>query len=99
MAKQPTVPITTTPKGIMTALLAFLMWGNFPFYFKLLDNYHAVEVIVHRVVWTFEPCCHYWQKVILACPNPPKPQMAWLDLYVSSTNWHELANLCMGSGK
>lgn len=53
MAKQPTVPITTTPKGIMTALLAFLMWGNFPFYFKLLDNYHAVEVIVHRVVWTF----------------------------------------------
>lgn len=45
--------ITTTPKGLMTALLAFLMWGNFPFYFKLLDGYHAVEVITHRVVWTF----------------------------------------------
>ena len=45
--------IQATPKGLMTALLAFLMWGNFPFYFKLLDGYHAVEVIVHRVVWTF----------------------------------------------
>lgn len=45
--------IQATPKGLMTALLAFLMWGNFPFYFKLLDSYHAVEVIVHRVVWTF----------------------------------------------
>lgn len=45
--------IQATPKGLMTALLALLMWGNFPFYFKLLDGYHAVEVIVHRVVWTF----------------------------------------------
>lgn len=51
MSNKPT--ITTTPKGLMTALLAFLIWGNFPFYFKLLDNYHAIEVIVHRVVWTF----------------------------------------------
>ncbi|MDO5651917.1 MAG: EamA family transporter RarD [Moraxella sp.] len=45
--------ITTTPKGIATALVAFLIWGNFPLYFKLLDGYHAVEIIVHRVVWTF----------------------------------------------
>lgn len=52
MAKQPTVPITTTPKGIMTALGAFIIWGGFPLYFKQLQQYDAIEIIVHRIVWT-----------------------------------------------
>lgn len=45
--------IPTAPKGIATALSAFVIWGFFPLYFKLLDGYHAVEVIVHRVAWAF----------------------------------------------
>lgn len=45
--------VTTTPKGLATALVAFLIWGNFPLYFKLLENYNALEVIAHRVIWTF----------------------------------------------
>lgn len=56
MSKQPTAPnsiIMTTPKGVMTALVAFLIWGNFPFYFKQLGQYHAIEIIFHRVFWTF----------------------------------------------
>lgn len=53
MSDKPTATIANTPKGIMTALTAFLIWGNFPFYFKLLDTYHAIEVIFHRVFWTF----------------------------------------------
>ena len=45
--------ITTTPKGLLLAFLAFLIWGNFPFYFKMLDGYDATEIIVHRIIWTF----------------------------------------------
>lgn len=45
--------ITTTPKGLLTALSAFLIWGCFPLYFKELTEYDAIEIIVHRVVWTF----------------------------------------------
>lgn len=45
--------ITTTPKGVLTAFFAFLIWGFFPVYFKLLQKYNAVEIIGHRVVWTF----------------------------------------------
>lgn len=52
MAKQPTASITTTPKGIMTALGAFVIWGGFPLYFKQLQQYNALEIIVHRIVWT-----------------------------------------------
>lgn len=82
--------IQATPKGLMTALLAFLMWGNFPFYFKLLDGYHAVKVIVHRVVWTF---------VVLTLVVIIGKRTAWLDLCVGSLDWHKLANLCVGGGK
>lgn len=48
---QPTV--TTTPKGLLTALTAFLVWGFFPLYFKLLKQYDATEIIGHRIIWTF----------------------------------------------
>lgn len=44
---------TTHKKGFGFALLAFLLWSCFPFYFKQLQNYHAIEIIVHRMVWTF----------------------------------------------
>lgn len=45
--------VVTTPKGIMTALGAFLIWGFFPLYFKLLKDYDATEIIGHRIIWTF----------------------------------------------
>ncbi len=50
---QPTKTVKTTTQGTITALVAFLLWGNFPLYFKELSHYDAIEVIVHRVVWTF----------------------------------------------
>ena len=34
--EKPTV--VTTPKGVLTALAAFLIWGFFPLYFKLLKE-------------------------------------------------------------
>lgn len=45
--------VVTTSKGVMTALCAFIVWGFFPLYFKLLKQYDAVEIIGHRIVWTF----------------------------------------------
>lgn len=49
--EKPTV--VTTPKGIATALTAFLIWGFFPLYFKMLKQYDATEIIGHRIIWTF----------------------------------------------
>ncbi len=42
----------TQSKGVLLALLAYFIWSCFPFYFKLLDAYHAIEIIVHRIIWT-----------------------------------------------
>jgi len=39
-------------KGILYGALAYLMWGFFPIYFKLLHQVPAVQILGHRVVWS-----------------------------------------------
>ena len=48
--KKPVAPITTTRRGIITALIAFFIWGGFPLYFKQLSDYDATEIIGHRII-------------------------------------------------
>jgi chloramphenicol-sensitive protein RarD len=40
-----------TRNGIVTALLAYTLWGFLPVYFKLVDVVPALEVLGHRIVW------------------------------------------------
>jgi chloramphenicol-sensitive protein RarD len=39
-------------KGIFYGAAAYLMWGFFPIYFKLLHRVPAVQILGHRVVWS-----------------------------------------------
>ena len=41
---------------MLLALAAYLLWGAFPFYFKLLAAAGSFEIIGHRVLWTFVFC-------------------------------------------
>lgn len=48
-----TVDEDVSPRlGIITALLAYSMWGVFPVYFKLVEAVLPGEVLVHRIVWS-----------------------------------------------
>lgn len=90
--KQP-VPLTTTKKGVLTALTAFIIWGGFPLYFKQLTAYNATEIIGHRIIWTFV-CVSifmlvnrrwHWLKILKAQPK-------WLGVtfiagLIIATNW------------
>lgn len=38
--------------GITYALSAYLIWGMFPLYFRLLGDVPALEVVMHRTVWS-----------------------------------------------
>ncbi|MFC2528701.1 MAG: EamA family transporter RarD, partial [Campylobacter sp.] len=40
-------------KGLMFALATFVMWGVFPIFFKLIKDVDAVQILAHRVVWSF----------------------------------------------
>jgi chloramphenicol-sensitive protein RarD len=39
--------------GTVAAVLAFLLWGLFPLYWKMLAAVPAVEVVAHRTAWGF----------------------------------------------
>ncbi len=38
--------------GIVYSLLAYIIWGLFPLYFKQLTHVPALEVVMHRTVWS-----------------------------------------------
>jgi chloramphenicol-sensitive protein RarD len=40
-------------KGILYALGAYLMWGLFPLYWKHLEGIAALQIIGHRIGWSF----------------------------------------------
>jgi chloramphenicol-sensitive protein RarD len=39
-------------KGVLFGVGAYLMWGFFPVYFKLLHQVPAVQILGHRMVWS-----------------------------------------------
>ena len=39
--------------GVWASLLAYGLWGLMPLYFRLMAPAGAVEVVAHRVVWSF----------------------------------------------
>ena len=41
-----------TRTGMLYALATFGAWGLNPFYFKAVDQFPAIEVLAHRVVWS-----------------------------------------------
>lgn len=93
-ANLPKTPIIqTTSKGIITALSAFLIWGCFPFYFKQLGNYNAIEIIGHRIVWTF--CCllivlivnRRWSWVRVLKANPRLIGITFISGFIITANW------------
>jgi len=40
-------------KGILYGIGAYILWGFFPIYWKLLHNISALQLIGHRIVWSF----------------------------------------------
>jgi chloramphenicol-sensitive protein RarD len=40
-------------KGILYAFCAYLIWGLFPIYWKLIKHVPAIQLIGHRITWSF----------------------------------------------
>lgn len=38
--------------GLLIAISCYLIWGAFPFYWKLLDGVNPFEILLHRVLWS-----------------------------------------------
>ena len=40
-------------QGLLFAFAAYIMWGVAPIYFKALVGIGAVDILLHRVIWSF----------------------------------------------
>ncbi|PJH94093.1 EamA family transporter RarD [Bacillus sp. SN1] len=46
-----------TKKGVLYTAVSFLMWGLFPLYWKLLEQLPALDILAHRIIWSFVFMC------------------------------------------
>lgn len=85
--------MTTAPKGMILALCAYMMWSCFPFYFKQLHAYDSVEIIVHRVWWTFVcllvfiGISSHWHFIKTLKDNPKWLGLTFVSGLLIATNW------------
>ena len=40
-------------KGVLYGIGAYLLWGLFPVYWKWLESVPAIQLISHRIIWSF----------------------------------------------
>ncbi len=40
-------------QGILYTAASYLLWGVLPLYWKLLEARPALEILAHRIVWSF----------------------------------------------
>ena len=79
--------------GVLTALIAYVLWGVFPVYFKLVQSVLPTEVLAHRIVWAVPFGAlillvrRQWPEVRRAFASPST--LFWLGLaaVAISVNW------------
>ncbi len=87
---KPTPPAFT---GVALATGAFLCWGLFPIYFKLVGAVPAVEMLANRVVWSLLfvtgliTVLRGWPAVLAVFPNRRLVAILTLSAVVISLNW------------
>lgn len=40
-------------KGIILGLVAYVLWGIIPLYWKLLPTVNSMDILCYRIVWSF----------------------------------------------
>ncbi|USE70394.1 protein RarD [Pseudoalteromonas maricaloris] len=80
-------------KGHLLAVLAFFMWGLAPIYFKQLVHVDAIEILIHRVVWSvffialIVLARQQWPKIKVILANPKLLAMLTLTALLLGFNW------------
>ena len=80
-------------QGVLFAIAAFLMWGLAPIYFKALDQVGAMEILLHRVVWSvlflliILTLVKKWQSVKLALCNIKTASWLLVSAALLGFNW------------
>lgn len=79
--------------GVIFALAAYSMWGVAPMYFKLLTSVHALEIVMHRIIWSVLVLCllllvrKKFSQVLMAIRNPQVMTTLSISGLLLAVNW------------
>lgn len=79
--------------GVIFALAAYVMWGIAPMYFKLLSSIPAIEIVMHRIIWSALLLCllllvlKKFNQVIIAIRNPKVMIILTISGLLLALNW------------
>jgi len=79
--------------GIISAFIAFIMWGIFPLYFVVVKHVPANEVLAHRIIWAVPfgaliiHLRHQWPEVVAALKHRRTLMYLTLSAILITSNW------------
>jgi chloramphenicol-sensitive protein RarD len=79
--------------GLMHGLMAYLLWGLLPAYFKLFPDASPIEVVAHRVIWSVAflaivlAATRLYPVFIAALRNPRQLGALTLSALLIAINW------------
>ncbi|SLM64959.1 MULTISPECIES: EamA family transporter RarD [Dickeya] len=85
--------VSSQRQGMLFALGAYLLWGMAPVYFKLLHQIPAIEILSHRIFWSFVfmvlllSLSRKWGVVRQACRRPRQLLLLALTAALVGCNW------------
>ncbi len=91
--QKPNESLIVARNGVFYGISAYLIWGLFPIYFKLVANIPALEIVAHRVVWSillltiFVSLTGQWKAVKNACSQPKTLLILFVSSILISLNW------------
>jgi chloramphenicol-sensitive protein RarD len=82
-----------TRDGLLSAVIAYTVWGFLPIYFLVLRQIDAEEILVHRIIWAVPFGAliihfrHQWPEVLRAVRH--RATLAWLGIaaFFVAINW------------
>jgi chloramphenicol-sensitive protein RarD len=89
----PSEATARTREGLLTALIAYTLWGFLPIYFKVVQSVPATEVLAHRVLWAVPfglPIVlmrRQWPEVARAMRSPRTLGLLTLAAMLIALNW------------
>ncbi len=85
--------ISTNTVGTLNGIAAYSLWGFLPLYWNLLEAVPAIEILAHRILWTFLLMSliiiltRNWSSLTAYLTNKKKLSLVFLGGLVVSLNW------------
>ena len=79
--------------GVAAGLVAYILWGVFPVYFKLVASVSPLEVLTHRIIWALAfggliiLARRQWREVWRALTHPVMRRWLALSALMITINW------------